>query len=146
MDSLTPRERDELAALRQRVHDLECCLGLHDDHLGVFFRLPSSLTKLLGLLMARPNVTPEMIHQRLEIATDAKVAVHRLRAHLKKWSEENGETPVLDIESRRTLGYWLDDRVKKRITELTVTPEGIGEGIILVEDTSPPASASGGAA
>jgi len=97
----------EVAALRERIRDLETVLGFHDDNLAVAFKLPSSLHKLLALLMSVPSVTPEMIHQRLEIATDAKVAVHRLRTALKEWNVE--------IHSKRTLGYWIDPKEKARI-------------------------------
>jgi hypothetical protein len=112
----------ENAELKQRNHDLETALGLHDDHLGVIFKLPKSLTQLLGLLVAVPNVTPDMIQQRLMIATDAKVAMHRLRQAMEPFYTELGVTPTAGlIQSRRGLGYWIDSSVKDRIKSM-VTP------------------------
>jgi hypothetical protein len=117
------RLHDEIATLKQRIHDLETTLGLHDDHLGVIFKLPKSLTALLGLLISVPNVTPEMIQLRLMIATDAKVAMHRLRQAMEPFYDKIGLTTDDDlIQSRRGLGYWIDPSVKARI-EALVTPQ-----------------------
>lgn len=118
------RQSSTVAALQQRVRDLEACLGLNDRHLGSIFKLSSSLTNLLGLLMSVPNVTPDMISTRLRIATDPKVAIHRLRAELDDWATRNKKAPLV-IHSKRSLGYWLDDDTKTRIKEVTygVTPD-----------------------
>jgi hypothetical protein len=79
----------------------------------------------LGLLLALPIVTPEMIRQRLEIAPDAKVAIHRLRKHIEPWK--------IEIGSRRNVGYWLEPEDKAKIKALVsgtaaqivaATPEG----------------------
>lgn len=110
----------EIAALKAQIKELEDLLGLHDDNLGVVFRLPVSLTKLMGLLMSVPNVTPDMIQQRLMIATDAKVAIHRLRTHLEEWQVE--------IRSRRALGYWFDDETKKKIRAIVTSKVAPGLG------------------
>ncbi len=120
----------EIATLKAKIFELETVLGLHDEHLGVVFKLPASLTKLLGLLMATPNVTPDMIQQRLAIATDAKVAVHRLRDHMREWYPDLGITDDehILIQSRRSLGYWLDPVDKDRIRSLVtpgVTPDPV---------------------
>jgi biotin operon repressor len=100
-------EKDQL---RARIRDLELTLGQGDDNLAVTFRLTPVLNNLLGLLLSLPVVTPEMIRQRLEIAPDAKVAVHRLRKHLEPWG--------LAIESKRNVGYWLEHDAKTKIREL----------------------------
>jgi hypothetical protein len=110
----------ETAVLLKRIEELETCLGLHDQNLGVVFKLPRSLAKLLGLLLSTPNVTPEMIQDRLRIATNAKVAVHRLRAGLAAWDVE--------INSKRSLGYWIDSETKARIRGI-ITPQGNSEGV-----------------
>jgi hypothetical protein len=107
----------EVADLRSQIKDLEDILGLHEHHLGTAFRLPAALTKLMGLLMAQPTVTPEMVSQRLRIATDAKVAFHRLRHMLEPYG--------IEVQSKRSLGYWFDDETKAKIRRIVtgkVTP------------------------
>jgi hypothetical protein len=101
---------DETATLRARVRDLEAVLGQNHEGITATFRLPPVLSNLFGLLLSLPNVTSEMIRQRLEIATDAKVAIHRLRTHLKDFD--------IEIQSRRNVGYWFDDATKVRIRAL----------------------------
>lgn len=103
-------ESEEMQQLRARVADLETALEQSNSNLAVTFRLPPALNKLLGLLLSLPNVTSEMVHQRLEIATDAKVAVHRLR----KYMTPHG----IDIHSRRNLGYWLEPASKAKIRDM----------------------------
>jgi biotin operon repressor len=103
-------DNNEKDQLRARIRDLELTLGQGDDNLAVTFRLTPVLNNLLGLLLSLPVVTPEMIRQRLEIAPDAKVAVHRLRKHLEPWG--------LAIESKRNVGYWLEHDAKTKIREL----------------------------
>ena len=105
-----PTDDNEKDQLRARIRDLELTLGQSDDNLAVTFRLTPVLNNLLGLLLALPVVTPEMIRQRLEIAPDAKVAVHRLRKHLEPWG--------LAIESKRNVGYWLEHDAKTKIRGL----------------------------
>ncbi len=101
---------EEYQRVLARVADLETALEQSNSNLAVTFRLPPALNKLLGLLLSLPNVTSEMVHQRLEIATDAKVAVHRLR-HVM--------TPHgIKIHSRRNLGYWIENSDKLKIREM----------------------------
>lgn len=100
-------DENENDQLRARIRDLELTLGQSDDNLAVTFRLTPVLNNLLGLLLSLPNVTPEMIRQRLEIAPDAKVAIHRLRKHLEPWD--------VTIHSRRNVGYWLEPETKAKI-------------------------------
>ena len=107
---------DEKAQLRARIRDLEAELGQSNENLAVTFRLTPVLNNLLGLLLSLPNVTSEMIRQRLEIATDAKVAIHRLRRHLEPWK--------IVIKSRRSLGYWLEDEDKEKIREAVAAKIG----------------------
>lgn len=118
-----PSDNDETTQLRTRIRDLELALGQRDESLAATFRLTPVLNNLMGLLMNVPVVTPEMIRQRLEIAPDAKVAAHRLRKHLEPWQ--------IKIQSRRNVGYWIEDEDKLRVRELVrqkmagqmVTPE-----------------------
>lgn len=112
---MRPNADDELAALRARVRDLEAVLGQSQEGITATFRLTPVLSNLFGLLLSLPNVTSEMIRQRLEIATDAKVAIHRLRTHLKPWG--------IKVHSRRNVGYWFDDEAKKKIRALIAPNE-----------------------
>lgn len=100
-------EDDEKVRMQNRIRDLELALGQRDDGLAATFRLTPVLNNLMGLLLSVPAVTPEMIRQRLEIAPDAKVAVHRLRKQLEPFE--------IKIHSRRNVGYWLEDEDKARI-------------------------------
>lgn len=102
-----PLEKDQL---RARIRDLELTLGQGNDTLAATFRLTPVLNNLLGLLLTLPVVTPEMIRQRLEIAPDAKVAIHRLRRHLDPWK--------IAVGSKRNVGYWLDADAKTAIKAL----------------------------
>jgi len=128
--------------LRARIQSLELTLGItQNSNIGVIFRLPASLTKLLGLLLSAPNVTPEMVAE-LGIVTNTKVAMHRLRNYLDIWSKANGQEDF-DIRSRRTLGYWLDESTKKRIrglvtSEVTVE-QSIDEDLMEIDEATAPA-------
>lgn len=94
--------------LKARIRDLELALGQGNTNLAVTFRLTPVLNNLMGLLLALPVVTPEMIRQRLDIAPDAKVAIHRLRSHMEPFLGEDF------IKSKRNVGYWVEavDKVK----------------------------------
>jgi hypothetical protein len=107
---------DENARLRVRIRDLELALGQRDKTLAVTFRLTPALNNLLGLLISVPVVTPEMIRDRLEIANDAKVGIHRLRKQLEPWD--------IKIQQKRNLGYWLEDEDKARIRGLVAAKVG----------------------
>lgn len=103
--------------MRNRIRDLELALGQRDEGLAHTFRLTPVLNNLLGLLLSVPTVTPEMVRQRLEIAPDVKVAMHRLRGQLKEFCEEHNLEPI-EINQRRNVGYWLNDEDKARIRGL----------------------------
>ena len=113
----------EVMQLRQRLDTALSALGLSDNNLGSIFKLPQSSARLLGLLMALPNITADMAQQQLEITTNAKVAIHRLRQELELWCEEAKVDYILTVRSRRTLGYWLDAETKGRIRAL-ITLQG----------------------
>lgn len=105
-----------IAGLEARIRDLEGALQQRNKYLAATFKLTPALNKLLGLLLALPNVTSEMIRHRLEIATDAKVIIHRLRLHLNDWTDKRNERRIV-IESRRSLGYWIELEDKLRIQQ-----------------------------
>jgi hypothetical protein len=71
-----------------------------------------------------------MITLRLNIATDAKVAIHRLRDALKGHG--------IEIKSRRGLGYWLEPEDKERIWEITrkVTASNDSETVLVDDDNA----------
>jgi hypothetical protein len=108
-----PHEAENIQ-LKARIRDLEAALSQNDHTLALAFALPPRLSDLLGLLLNLPVVTSDMIRQRLEIATDAKVAVHRLRKHVDKFG--------IKIEGRRGFGYWLTEETKAAIWA-AVTPQ-----------------------
>jgi hypothetical protein len=113
--------------LKARIRDLELALGQGNANLAVTFRLTPVLNNLMGLLVAMPVVTPEMICQRLGIAPDAKVAVFRLREHIAPWG--------LTIHSKRNVGYWIDSADKMKIKRLLA---GTAEETATVEDAAGP--------
>lgn len=98
---------NEIETLREKVRNLEAALGQRNDKLAYTFKLTPAQTSLLGLLLALPSVNADTITDRLGIVTDVKVAIHRLRNELKTWD--------IAIQSKRNLGYWLDEGAKGRI-------------------------------
>lgn len=107
---------DETAVLKARIHDLEAALNQNNVELAAAFRLTPALANLFGLLLSVPLVTPDIIQHRLEIATDSKVAIHRLRTILKAWAPKLGmsSTDVM-IQGKRNVGYWIEPPLRERI-------------------------------
>lgn len=81
--------------------------------LQIAFELPQSLARLLRLLMESKLLTSRDIVHTHKIATDGKVAIHRLRRYL--------ENHDLEIKSRRELGYWLEPSTKEKISKIAYT-------------------------
>jgi biotin operon repressor len=76
---------------------------------------------VLGLMITRPHVCAEMIQQRLDVSSDAKVAKHRLQKALDPWG--------IKIQCRRGLGYWLSDADKQKVIAMTAEkPQEGSEG------------------
>lgn len=100
---------DTIALLQTRVRDLEAVLNQNNAALALAFHLPPAHANLFGLLLSVPVVTHDAIQHRLEIATDPKIAIHRLRKRLKRWHARLGldENATL-IHGRRHVGYWVD--------------------------------------
>jgi hypothetical protein len=107
MDALDKYEND---LLRERVRDLETALGQRNELLQNVFKLSPTLSNIFGLLLALPAVKTELINQRIGIAYDSKVAIHRLRKHLVPWG--------IEVKSKRLIGYWLSDEDKDRAKDL----------------------------
>jgi hypothetical protein len=101
----------EVELLRARVEQLEAALNQNSKQYTAAFRLTPSLGNVLGLLVALPYVDAETVQTRLELFTNLKVAICRLRKELAPHGVE--------IKSRRFSGYWLDDADKQKIKALT---------------------------
>lgn len=71
------------------------------------YRLPDALARILYALVTEKYVTADDIENKLDLAADAKVAIHRLRRKLAPLGVE--------IDSMRNTGYWLDDAAKATI-------------------------------
>jgi hypothetical protein len=121
-----PSADDTIAVLKSRVRDLEAVLNQNNVDIALAFRLTPALANLLGLLLAVPLVTPDAIQHRLEIATDPKVAIHRLRNMLKPWAPKLNVAPseVL-IQGRRHVGYWIEPNVKERMKAFVGAAAGL---------------------
>lgn len=123
-------ECDELVQAKARIRDLEFALGQNDHSIALAYNLTPKLSDLFGLLIALPVVTSEMIRQRLEIATDAKVAIHRLRHNLPA---------DVKVHGRRGFGYWLDEATKAEIkARLNPSREDVTSAVTLYEEQLAP--------
>jgi hypothetical protein len=110
---MTPREielTEEIARLQERIHNLETALGQHDARIELAFRLPPSLAKLLGLLVALPVVTPEIILERVQLGRDYKNSIFRIRRQMHEFG--------VVISSQPKTGYWLTPEMKTRVQKL----------------------------
>jgi hypothetical protein len=105
-----PFREPQAEALRQRVRDLEETLGLVNHTVGAFKLSPAG-ARILSLMMRLPYVTPEMLEGRLNLATAAKVAIHRLRKRLKPFD--------IVVSSKHSVGYWLEPDMKEKVREIT---------------------------
>jgi hypothetical protein len=105
-----PFKEPQVEALRQRVRDLEETLGLVNHTVGAFKLSPAG-ARILSLMMRLPYVTPEMLENRLALATAAKVAMHRLRKRLKPFG--------IVVSSKHSVGYWLEPEQKDKVREVT---------------------------
>jgi hypothetical protein len=110
------------AALEARVRDLEAVLKQNHQEIQLAFKLSPAMSNLFGLLLSVPLVTREMVEQgggtdgegrgemveqRLGLAADVKIAMHRLRNHVRPHG--------VVIHSRRTLGYWMENADKAKV-------------------------------
>ena len=121
-------DTDEVAVLQERVSQLEAALNQNNLDIAVTFGLTPALSNLLGLLLALPLVTAEAIQEYLEIATDRKVAICRLRKCLKPWNNRLGLSPTDEIiQSQRYMGYWIEPKVKRRLKDFVYEQIGLPE-------------------
>lgn len=122
----------ENAELRAKIRDMEKVLGVKDQDLLLTFKLTPSLNSIFGLLLSQKLVTSEMIEHRLALATESKVAVHRLRQALKKWG--------IGIESRRNIGYWLSTDTKAQVRGM-VSSDGVTQQVTQQSEGAPAGAA-----
>ncbi len=106
---LTAQEENE--RLRLRIADLEKVLKqTNGSELALAFHLPPVMEKLLGLLLAMPLVTGEMVERRLDISTQPKIAVYRLREYLKRHA--------VDVKCKRNVGWWIEPDDKTKLMQI----------------------------
>lgn len=98
---------DEAAVLQGRIKDLEAALMIGSKAIGATFLLPPRLADILGILITQPVVTTDVMQTRLSLASEPKVAMHRLRKHMAKYG--------IKINSRNRVGYWIDDESKQQL-------------------------------
>jgi hypothetical protein len=85
--------------------------------LRLVFGLPPKYAEVTKLLHDQQVVTTKEI---LEVAKGSKVVIYHIRKALKDHD--------IDIRSRRTLGYWMDDDSKARLrAHLDTALPGQGE-------------------
>lgn len=115
-EATIPAGDDTLALLQTRVRDLESVLNQNNAGISLTFQLTPAIANLLGLLLSLPLVTPEAIQHRLEIATDPKIAIHRLRKRLLVWHLPLEVKPGAQIvQGRRHVGYWIEPEMKAKM-------------------------------
>lgn len=88
------------------------------------YKLSRTMAKALRLLIERQRVLPAELKQELETVLDAKMIIHKLRKKLKVFG--------ISIQSRRDVGYWLDDAAREALLkELAAdSPAGLaGESV-----------------
>jgi hypothetical protein len=74
------------------------------------FNLPPTLARLLVIMLEGNIVTADEIANKYKIATEGRMAIHRLRSYLEGYG--------IEIKNKRSLGYWLDLDTQKKILEL----------------------------
>lgn len=93
-----------------RIKELEDMLHLKHEPYLKLFGLTQQQAKLLALLMDVPVADADMIRKRVDMSTEAKVAVHRLRARLAAHD--------IEVKAKRFYGFWLEDNMKDKINAL----------------------------
>ncbi len=86
------------------------------------FRVSQPFGALLELLLRKPLVTHEVIRQEVELVTEAKVLMYRLRVVLDEHS--------IELQNQKAVGWWLNPPEKQKIKELVELQ--IGESYELV--------------
>jgi hypothetical protein len=90
--------------LHGRIRDLEATLLIGSKSIRAVFHLSPRLADIFGLLLSQDVVPTETLTTRLNLVSDAKVAVHRLRRQMAPLG--------ITIHSRNRVGYWISDEDK----------------------------------
>ena len=90
--------------LHGRIRDLEATLMIGSKSIRAVFLLPPRLADILGLLLSQQVVPTETLQTRLNLVSDSKVAMHRLRRKMAPLG--------IKIHSRNRVGYWISDEDK----------------------------------
>lgn len=101
---------EEVVLLRSRVEELEQKLtGVSNYDVAFMFSLPPILEKVFKLLLLNKRVTTQMVADNVGTEIDVKMTMFRLRKYLKPHG--------VDVQSKRHIGYWLDQETKERLIE-----------------------------
>ncbi len=73
------------------------------------YNLPLQVSSFLALLIVSESITAEHAFQSLG-QVEAKSLAHRLRAAMKSQGDK-----AIEIHSRRSVGYWLDDETRRSL-------------------------------
>lgn len=105
---MIPAENTE--ELRAKLRDLQTVLRQNDRRIQSVFKMSPALANCLGLLLSLDVVQGDLIDERLELSTQARSIIFRLRKHLKPYG--------IRIKSHRTVGWWLDADTKAKINRM----------------------------
>ena len=93
-----------------RIQELEGLLKPGHEQYIMPFGLTQQQAKLLAVLMEVQVADNHLLQSRAKMGTEAKVAVHRLRARMKTYG--------VTISGKRYRGFWLDDEQKALVRSL----------------------------
>jgi len=110
-------ERENLI-LRARITQLEAALHQNERSIEYLFNLPPTLANLFGLLLAKEFVSKQLAKDMMNLVADANVAIWRLRERLLPMG--------ITVNTRRGVGWYLDDETKQRVRTLMETHQPIG--------------------
>jgi len=82
--------------------------GPYRQRIGREYRLPAKLASLLALLVVHDVVSNKLVHDALG-DIDHRASLYRLRQALKKGGHD------IVIHTQPTIGWWLDEDVRRRI-------------------------------
>lgn len=104
---------------------------MQTNEIQLHFRLTKTLAQLFIHLMEEKTITARQIENDFKIATDGKIAIHRLRRRLEGTS--------IEIKSMRDVGYWFEPSMKEHIQELVATGQKVFDAPAALKEASAPA-------
>jgi hypothetical protein len=100
--------QETIEELKIRIRELEALHGKGDMSRAVTFGLTPILNNLLGLLLTNLHVNDNAVATFMpSVGTGTKILMCRLRKHMRPFG--------VVIQSKRAIGYWLDQETKDRI-------------------------------